>query len=107
MDGGATALRKRNTELGIPMPTSARSSRDLETRLVAYCAQHGLSKTEVIARGLELLFELKETSGRHAAFTAYQRIAPAMRAAPQRDGRLRSSEAIRRALRARHPVPTD
>jgi hypothetical protein len=85
------------------MPTSARLSRELETRLAAYCAQHGVSKTEVIARGLELLLDLKDATGQHPAFAAYQRAAAGMRAAPVRGRRQRSSDAMRRALRARYP----
>ena len=85
------------------MPTSARLNRELETRLAAYCAQHGVSKTEVIARGLELLLELKDATGQHPAYTAYRRLAAEAAAAPVRGRRQRSSDAIRRALRAKYP----
>ena len=85
------------------MPTSARLSRELESRLAAYCARHGVSKTEVIARGLELLLETGDEMGRHPAFVAYQRIADRLRPEPKRRRRASSSDAIRRALRAKYP----
>ena len=85
------------------MPTSARLSRELESRLAAYCARHGVSKTEVIERGLELLLEHGDETGRHPAFIAYQRIAGRLRPEPERRRRASSSDAIRRALRAKYP----
>lgn len=85
------------------MPTSARLSRELESRLAAYCAQHGVSKTEVIERGLELLLELDDETGKHPAFVAYQRIAARLRPAPKRRRSPSSSDAMRRAMRAKYP----
>jgi Arc/MetJ-type ribon-helix-helix transcriptional regulator len=85
------------------MPTSVRLSRELESRLAAYCAQHGVSKTEVIERGLELLLELDDETGKHPAFVAYQRIAARLRPEPRRRRRPSSSDAMRRALRAKYP----
>lgn len=85
------------------MPTSARLSDELKSRLAAYCAQHGVSKTEVIERGLELLLELEDETGKHPAFIAYQRVAARLRPEAKRGRRSGSSEAIRRALRAKYP----
>ena len=85
------------------MPTSARLSNELESRLAAYCAQHGVSKTEVIERGLEMLLELGDETGKHAAFVAYQRIAARLRPEPKRRRRRSSGDAMRRALRAKYP----
>ena len=85
------------------MPTSARLNDELKSRLAAYCAQHRVSKTEVIERGLELLLEREDETGKHPAFVAYQRVAARLRPEAKRSRRPGSSEAIRRALRAKYP----
>jgi hypothetical protein len=86
------------------MPTSARLTPELESRLAAYCAQHGVSKTEVIERGLELLLDRNDETGKHPAFVAYQRIVSRARPEPRRRRRPSSSDPMRRALRAKYPA---
>jgi hypothetical protein len=82
------------------MAVSARLRRDIDAKLRRFCSSRKISKTEAIERGLELLLEQDRGQG-HAAYLAYRQL----KLVPERPtppGR-RSSEAIRAAIRAKHP----
>ncbi len=81
------------------MAVSARLKRSTSARLTRFCRASGISKTEAIERGLELLLE--EDQGHHPAYLAYLDL----KLEPERksgSGK-RSSAAIRAAIRAKYP----
>jgi len=83
------------------MPISARLKRATEVKLAAYCEQHGVSKTDAIAKGLQLLFEFDRNAGHHPAFVAFQRIERGLQ--PERSRAAgKSSDAMRLAIRAKY-----
>ncbi|MGH9577538.1 MAG: hypothetical protein ACRD3R_08880 [Terriglobales bacterium] len=73
--------------------------RNISTRLTRFCRARGISKTEAIERGLELL--LDEDRGQHAAYLAYLQLG-LVPERPAPSGK-RSSTAIRTAMRAQYP----
>jgi len=85
------------------MPTSARLNDKLRSRLAAYCARHGVTQSQVIERGVELVLAQAEQTGCHLAFIAYKRLAAKARPEPRRRRRSSSSDAMRRAVRAKYP----
>ncbi|MGH8701839.1 MAG: hypothetical protein ACREVR_11790 [Burkholderiales bacterium] len=82
------------------MAVSARLRRDIDAKLKRFCSTRGISKTEAIERGLELLIE-QDRSQAHAAYLAYRhlKLVPERSAPPGK----RSSDAIRTAVRAKYP----
>jgi hypothetical protein len=81
------------------MAVSARLKREVEVKLTRLCRQRGISKTQAIERGLELLMA-QERESAHPAYLAYQQLKlvpePAMRS-PKR-----SSDWMRDAIRAKY-----
>lgn len=82
------------------MTVSARLRRDLQARLTRFCGQRGISKTQAIERGLELLLE-HDRPGAHPAYLAYRKLD----LLPERAQRpsARSSDPMRAAIRAKYP----
>jgi len=82
------------------MAVSARLRRDIHAKLIRFCSSRGISKTEAIERGLELLLE-QDPSQAHPAYLAFRRL----KLVPERAtpaGR-RSSDAMRAVIRAKYP----
>ena len=83
------------------MPTSAKLKRATQVRLAAYCEQHNVSKTDAIAKGLQMLFELERDAGHHPAYVAFRRLQSRIK--PERSRAAgKSSDAMRRAIRAKY-----
>ncbi len=85
------------------MTTSARLSRTIERRLRQYCAAHGATKTQVIEKALERLLAEAQQAGKHPAALAFEQLDPELKPeAPVLPRRGRSSDPVRRAIRAKH-----
>ena len=82
------------------MAVSARLKREVHARLTRFCRARGISKTEAIERGLELLLE-QDRGQAHPAYLAYRQLK--LVSEPVAPARKRSSDAIRAAIRAQHP----
>ncbi len=82
------------------MAVSARLKRETEARLTRFCRAKGISKTEAIERGIELLIE-QDRGQAHPAYLAYRRLT-LVAEAPAR-AQKRSSDAMRAAIRAKYP----
>ena len=87
------------------MAASARLNYDLENWLGRYCRAKGVSKTEVIELGLRIVRRMENGTEAHLhpAFAAFQKVASGL-VKEHRGGReRRSSDAMRKAVRARYP----
>ena len=86
------------------MTTSARLPAMLERWLRDYCTANGKTKTEVIAKALERMRLESRSTGKHPAALAFERIEspPKTQEPPVLPQRGRSSDPVRRALRAKH-----
>jgi hypothetical protein len=102
---GAVVISVRITNRLLPdMTTSARLPAALEQWLRDYCVANGKTKTEVIAKALERMRLESRTTGKHSAALAFERIERHLKPEPPvLPRRGRSSDAVRRALRAKHP----
>lgn len=56
------------------MSVSARLSPKTQLALARYCKAHGLTKTEALERGIDLLLRHEGGGAHHAAFLAYRRL---------------------------------
>ncbi|MFN0299294.1 MAG: hypothetical protein ACKVQU_02955 [Burkholderiales bacterium] len=82
------------------MTVSARLRREVEVKLTRLCRRRGISKTEAIERGLELLLE-QDHEESHPAYTAYRQLK--LVAEPStRHQKKRSSDPMRDAIRAKY-----
>jgi hypothetical protein len=81
------------------MAVSARLRRDVAAKLTRFCRTEGISKTEAIERGIELLVE-RTDSECHPAYAAYL----SLKLVPEskRAGSRKSSDAMKTAIRARY-----
>jgi hypothetical protein len=81
------------------MAVSARLKRSTGARLTRFCRARGISKTEAIEQGLQLLLEADR--GHHPAYLAYLdlKLVSERKAVSGK----RSSAAIRAAIRAKYP----
>jgi hypothetical protein len=101
--GGAAVISVCITKTGFDMTTSARLPAVLERWLRDYCAANGRTKTEVIANALERMRLESRSTGKHSAALAFEHIDPRLKPEPPvLPRRGRSSDPIRRALRAKH-----
>lgn len=82
------------------MAVSARLRRDLDVKLKRFCSVRGISKTDAIERGLELLVE-QDRKQAHPAYLAYLQLKRVPERA--RPAGKRSSGAMRTAMRAKYP----
>lgn len=82
------------------MAVSARLKRETEAKLTRFCRARGISKTEAIERGVDLLIA-NDRGDAHPAFLAYQQLTFVPEAPSA--ARPRSSDAMRTALRAKYP----
>jgi hypothetical protein len=82
------------------MAVSARLKRHIDAKLKRFCSARGISKTEAIERGLELLLEQDRNQPR-AAYLAYRHL----KLVPERPSRTgaRASDATWTAIRAKYP----
>ncbi len=87
------------------MALSARLNSDLESWLDRYCRSKGVSKTAVIESGLRMVRRMENGTETHLhpAFAAFEKIASGL-VKEHRSGReRRSSDAMRKAVRAKYP----
>lgn len=56
------------------MAISARLNYKTQRALARYCKTHGLTKTEALERGIELLLQTQDRGTGHPAWTAFQRL---------------------------------
>ena len=86
------------------MAASARLNDDLESWLGRYCRSKGISKTEVIELGLRMVRRTENGTEAHLhpAFAAFQKVAPGLVKEHRNSRERRSSDAMKKALRARY-----
>lgn len=84
------------------MAISARLSHKVQLALIRYCKAHGLTKTEALERGIDLLVASEGGRAGHPAFAAYERLRPRLAAAAPKDA-LESIDSIKRSLDEKYP----
>jgi hypothetical protein len=83
------------------MSVSARLSPKTQLALARYCKAHGLTKTQALERGIDLLLLHEGEGAHHPAFLAYQRLRDQNSASTARKSQ-ESTESIKRHLDAKH-----
>lgn len=81
------------------MSISARLRPQAELALKRYCRNRGISKTEAVERGLELLLRT-EQGDKHSAWLAFDRIRPSLSPDSSDD---RPSAEVKKLLDAKYP----
>lgn len=56
------------------MAISARLNSKTQLALMRYCRAHGLTKTQALERGIELLLRSEGERARHPAWTSFERL---------------------------------
>lgn len=85
------------------MSISARLRPKMQIALVRYCKTHGLTKTEALERGLDLLLASETEGKRHPTFDAYERLRPRLTARADPKRRLDSVAPVKRHLDEKYP----
>ena len=88
----------------IAVAASAHLNSDLESWLGRYCRSKGVSKIEVIETGLRMVRRMEDGTEAHLhpAFAASRKVAPGLVKQQRRGQERRSSDATRKAVRARY-----
>jgi hypothetical protein len=81
------------------MAISARLSSKTQLALIRYCKAHGLTKTEALERGIQLLLRSEGEGAHHPAWTSFQRL----RIQRSKD-ELESVDTLKRHLDEKYPA---
>jgi hypothetical protein len=81
------------------MAISARLNSKIQLALARYCKAHGLTKTEALERGIQLLLRYEGKRARHPAWTSFERL----RIQRSKD-QLESVDTLKRHLDEKHPA---
>ena len=84
------------------MSISARLSPKTQLALARYCKAHGLTKTQALERGIDLLLRHEGQGAHHRAFLAYRQLRDHKFAATAARKSQDSTESIKRYLDAKH-----
>lgn len=85
------------------MSISARLSPMMQIALARYCKAHGLTKTEALERGIDLLLASGRQGKRHPAFEAFERLRPQLAGRSDVKGKLDSVGSMKRHLDEKYP----
>jgi len=81
------------------MAISARLNSKIQLALARYCKAHGLTKTEALERGIQLLLRYEGERARHPAWTSFERL----RIQRSKD-QLESVDTLKRHLDEKYPA---
>lgn len=75
----------------------------MQIALARYCKTHGLTKTEALERGLDLLLAREAQGKQHPAFDAYERLRPQLTGRAEARGSGDSIASLKRHLDEKYP----
>jgi hypothetical protein len=85
------------------MAVSARLGSKTQLALARYCKVHGLTKTEVLERGIALLLQHEGLRAQHPAFASFERLRERLSQAPALEHKHDSMGTLKRHLDEKYP----
>ncbi len=75
----------------------------MQLALARYCKVHGLTKTQALERGIELLLRHEGARARHASFESFEQLQRRLRAGPD-EREHETVESLKRRLDEKYPA---